>query len=167
MKEVKGNIFELMNDATVDSICITTNGIVKSDGTAVMGAGIALEAVKRWPNVASNLGRAINASGNFPFVMGILDKDGSYVNPSRKLISARSYRCLIWSFPTKHNWQDKSDIELIKNSCRMLYDRTKELGLKNILLPAPGTLNGKLDWETEVKPVITNLLDDRFTIVRL
>lgn len=163
MKEIKGDIFELMKNDGVDSICITTNGIIKSDGSAVMGAGIALEAAKRWPSVAANLGRALGAMGNHPFVMGIIGADGYFVNPTRKLINAKAYKTLIWSLPTKNEWKDEADMELIKNSCTMLYSRTLELGLKNILMPKIGSGLGKLNWE-DVKTVITPILDDRFTV---
>jgi hypothetical protein len=164
MKEITGNVFDLINEPDVDSICITTNGIVNANGLAIMGAGVAGEAARRWPSIRKNLGRAINASGNFPFVIGIINPNGEFINPTRKLITAKEFKCLVWSFPTKNDWQDNSDIELIKQSSKMLYDRTKELGLKNIVLPRPGTTNGKLIW-SNVKEAITPLLDDRFIIV--
>ena len=43
MKEVKGNIFNYIGIA--DAICVTTNGIVKKDGSLVMGAGIAKDSL--------------------------------------------------------------------------------------------------------------------------
>jgi O-acetyl-ADP-ribose deacetylase (regulator of RNase III) len=61
------------------------------------------------------------------------------------------------------NGRDEADMELIKNSCTMLYSRTLELGLKNILMPKIGSGLGKLNWE-DVKTVITPILDDRFTV---
>ncbi|MCZ2224447.1 MAG: hypothetical protein LC122_12560 [Chitinophagales bacterium] len=47
MIEVIGNLFDFVNIA--DAICITTNGIVKSNQEAVMGAGIALQAAEKFP----------------------------------------------------------------------------------------------------------------------
>jgi len=45
MLELRGNynIFELPQNPS-EAMCITTNGIVKKDGKAVMGAGIAKQA---------------------------------------------------------------------------------------------------------------------------
>ena len=51
MKEIIGNVFDLAMEPGVDSICITTNGIVNASGLAIMGAGVAGEASKRWPTL--------------------------------------------------------------------------------------------------------------------
>lgn len=144
MKELRGNIFDL----TADAICITTNGIIKKNQEAVMGAGIALSAKNKYPNLPLSLAVKLRAGGNH--VYHIPQKDG--VN--------------IVTFPTKNHWRDDSDTALIKQSCKELVELTNKKGWTNVLLPRPGCSNGKLEWE-DVKLIIEPLLDDRFTVVTL
>jgi hypothetical protein len=145
MKEDYGNIWHMPGDA----ICITTNGFVKKNGEAVMGAGIAKEANNFYPGLAKALGEFICIGGN-------------RVHP---LYFDNTWEQLILSFPVKHNWWEKADMELIRKSCQELIeylDVTKPL--QNVLLPRPGCGNGKLQWK-DVKREIKPLLDDRITVV--
>ena len=144
MKEIFGDLFEQKADA----ICITTNGNVKKNGEAVMGRGCALEANRRW-NCAKNLGKSIKKYGNV--VNFIL-----YVVPYEVL-----------SFPVKHNWWEKADLKLIKESAVELVKRTRLFNWKKVVLPRPGCGAGGLDWETEVKPVLKPILDDRFYVITI
>lgn len=68
MKTAKGfaNIFDLGGDA----ICVTTNGMIKNDGLAVMGAGIAKEADNKY-KIARTLGQKLRETGNHVFDMGV------------------------------------------------------------------------------------------------
>ena len=68
MKTAKGfaNIFDLGDDA----ICVTTNGMIKNDGLAVMGAGIAKEADNRY-KLARTFGQKLRETGNHVFDMGV------------------------------------------------------------------------------------------------
>ncbi len=140
-----------------DLRCITTNGTLRNSGDAVMGKGIALQAKqrydkmskKRYDKIESALGRLINKYGNHVFYLG------------RGLIS----------FPTKHNWKENSDIELIKRSAMELVSLINDkLPIKNkankrILLTRPGCGNGGLNW-AEVKPIIQTILrDDTFIVI--
>lgn len=163
MKEIIGNVFDLAMELNVDSICITTNGIVGADGQAIMGAGTAGEAARRWPTVRANLGKALTKFSNLPFVIGFLDKDGNFQDPNVKRFLVRDFKCLIWSFPTKNDFRYKSDTDLIIRSATLLAKMTTTMNLNNIYLPRPGCSNGKLEW-SEVKQLIEPLLDDRFTI---
>ncbi len=144
MKEIFGNLWELPAEA----ICITTNGYVKNNGAAVMGRGCALEAKQRYPRLDFHLGSLIRFQGNRVFNMGLLDADGP----------------LLFTFPVKHHWREKADINLIKKSANQLMTAIEILELENVLLPRPGCGNGQLNWE-EVKTVIEPLLDDRVSIV--
>ena len=69
------------------------------------------------------------------------------------------------AFHTKYHWKDKSSLNLIKKSSQQLVLVTNMMDWKNILLPRPGCSNGGLSWEKQVKPVLENYLDDRFTII--
>ena len=142
MKEVFGDAMVLRRNYTY--LCVTTNGFVKKNGEAVMGAGIAktvnLLSHKHGMNAAARLGRLITKNGN---------------------VVQRIFKNVI-AFPVKHNWWEAADIELIKESCRQLVSL---LGPdETALLPRPGCGNGKLNW-SDVKPVIEKILDDRVSIV--
>jgi hypothetical protein len=130
-------------------LCITTNGTLRKDGACVMGAGIAKEAARQFDWVAKDLGRNILMYGNVMHYLG------------HNLVS----------FPVKHNWWETADIELIKRSCNELIAFLDSMAIERdveectAILVRPGCGNGKLDWETEVKPVISSLLDDRVYII--
>ena len=81
-------------------------------------------------------------------------------------ITVYTYRDLrIITFPTKHNWKDKTDLELIRKSCRELMEVATKFDIKQISLPKPGCSNGGLVWD-EVRAAIAPLLnDDIVTIV--
>lgn len=163
MQEIIGNVFDLIQDPTVDAICITTNGITNNAGLAVMGAGTAGEAARRWPEIRVVLGKYLQKYGNKPFIIGEIDKNLQFCIPNSSNIRNADYKCLIWSFPTKHHFMKNSDITLIQQSATLLAKYSAELGLKKIILPRPGCSNGKLNWQ-DVKPVIENILDDRFYV---
>ena len=144
MIEIVGDIW----DQQCDWLCITTNGIVKKDGRAVMGAGIALQAKQRYPNIDLILAKKIKERGN---VVSSLVKDGKKV---------------IIAFPTKNDWRDSSDIGLIIQSAEQLRKHFFNNILKPlVMLPRPGCSNGGLEW-TEVRESIAPILDDdKFIII--
>jgi len=146
MREIRGDIFKLLETGNFDGFCITTNGNVKSNGECVMGRGIALTCKQKFPNIAITLGNLIRIRGNH------VHRLGTY----------KSYT--VFSFPVKHNWWEAADIELIKRSCVELTQLLDRLNLKSVLLPRPGCGNGKLNWN-DVQPVIAELLDDRVVVV--
>lgn len=142
MKYTNGNLW---NFHSLGPVCITTNGIIKKDNTLVMGAGVALQAKQRFPDVPGTLADLVRKYGNRAF----------YLLGSN-----------LFSFPTKHDWKDKSDINLIAQSCHDVVDITNRMLFKRVFLPKPGCANGQLDW-AEVNAVISSILDDRFTVVSL
>lgn len=142
MIEEYGDIWTLSKDIPGSVVCVTTNGVVKSNGLAVMGRGIALQATKRCPEIQARLGDLLKFYGNRCF-----------------RISQR-----IWTFPTKRDWKDDSDLELIKESCLQLMYMLDKFGVEVCYLPRPGCANGHLQW-ADVKAVIEPLLDDRVHIV--
>lgn len=141
MREVAGNIWDYWVKG--GWVVIPTNGVVKADGCAVMGAGLALQASVRFPRLSTELGSMIREYGN-------------------DLYSFVKYRLI--TFPTKHHWRNRSDINLIEDS-------TKELILlapsADIYLPRLGCGNGGLSWE-EVEPILDRILGDdpRFNVVK-
>lgn len=72
----------------------------------------------------------------------------------------------IISFPVKHNWWEKADKKLIRESLLALNKMIGTEGLKRVYLPRPGCGNGNLDWETEVKPLLeTNFISEKIVVV--
>jgi len=140
MEQVYGNIWYFHQYGPV---CITTNSVIKKDGGLVMGAGIALQAKKRFPELPGKLADIVREHGNVPVYMPVEN---------------------LFSFPTKNNWRDPSDIDLIRRSCLDLVTITNQMGFKQVFLPKPGCGKGQLDWN-DVSAVINPILDDRFVLV--
>ncbi len=139
MKLIRGNIW----DSGADAICVTTNGIIKHNGRAVMGRGIALQAANRYPQLALALAKAIRDNGNH--VHRFEEND-----------------CAIITFPTKNHWRDPSSIELIAQSAHELVYISQTFN--RVALPYPGCANGQLDIFDVVQVIKPILSDDKFEI---
>lgn len=134
-----------------EAVCVTTNGIIKQNGRAVMGRGIAKTADDRF-DLSRQLAHYLLKYGNRLFYMGV------------KRDAVTGHEMSIITFPTKHHWRDKSDIELIRTSAKQLVSTCDKFGITKCYLPCPGCANGGLDWEIQVEPVLEPILDDRFII---
>lgn len=160
MLEIRGkyNIFELpkqpCQSRVTEAVCVTTNGIIKADGRAVMGAGIAKQA-NEYFQVDEKLGQYLKEYGNRAFNLGIY---------SRQYINDIAYFRL-FSLPTKHHWKEDSDITLICKSCEQLMEMCDKFGIEKCYLTPPGCGCGKLNYEITVRPWISMILDDRFIVV--
>lgn len=135
-----------------DAVCITTNGERKENGLAVMGAGIAKHAAIRFNNLAKDLGILLSRYGNQVYDMGTY----------RDAVTGNWIRII--TFPTKHDWRERSDLALIKVSARQLLTVCSLRDFTRCYLPCPGCGKGGLDWESQVKPLLETILDDRFII---
>lgn len=143
MREQRGNMWTLHDNGSI--VCVTTNGIIKSGGVAVMGRGVALSAAQRFPTLPKVLAACLTKYGNRVFYFGKIN---------------------LITFPTKNDWRDKSDIELIKTSCTQLMEIINKYELKEVFLPRPGCANGGLNW-ADVKAHVAPLLDDRVVIISM
>lgn len=144
-----GNIFELPQNN--EAVCVTTNGIVKTNGQAVMGAGIAKQADQLF-HLSNLLGKYLKQYGNRAFNLG------RFQRPNGDVFT-------VFSFPTKHDWKEDSDITLICKSAEQLMQMCDKFGITKCFLPPVGCGCGRLNYETTVKPWIEQILDDRFVIV--
>lgn len=149
MINVTGNLFQMQG-----WLCITTNGFVKNNGRAVMGAGCAKTIRDAVPDIDLALGKHIRTRGN---VVGII---GTYKNNNP-----------VFSFPVKHRWWEQADINLIAQSARDLRQLWLSSPVMNIsraydvFIPRPGCGNGKLDYK-DVEPVLAEILvEDNFKII--
>jgi len=135
-----------------DAICFTSNGIVKSNGELVMGAGVARAFRDEFPGLARLCGKRVKENGSLCQVMA---EKGKFCPPA------------IVAFPTKYHFREKSDPRLIRASCERLMQLVERHGWKLVALPRPGCRNGGLSWEREVRPTLRELLDRRVVVVSL
>ena len=149
MKEIKGDLWDYYyNVKHRDTyVCITTNGFIKKDGSAVMGKGCAAEAAKRFPDLPYVLGKHIRENGN---VVGILSTDCTE-------------DCIL-TFPVKHRWWEDADLILIAKSAKALKQEALRNKNNTYILPRPGCGNGRLTWKV-VKPVLTKILPDNVAVI--
>lgn len=133
-----------------EAVCITTNSVVKNNGHAVMGRGIALQADNMF-NISAKLGKYIKAYGNRPFNLGV-----AYRN---------NIPFYLLSFPTKYHWKEDSDINLIIDSAYKLMEMIDKFKIPKIYLPPVGCGCGKLSWDNIVSPWLSQILDNRFIVV--
>ena len=154
MLELRGNynIFNLPKNG--EAMCVTTNGIVKADGHAVMGAGIAKQA-NDMLHLSARLGSYIKQYGNRAFNLGTY----------RRHCLNETVIFTVFSLPTKHHYRDDSDITLICQSCEQLMQMCDKFSITKCYLTPPGCGCGRLNYETTVRPWISQILDDRFIVV--
>jgi|TARA_R100001530_G_scaffold49140_1_gene36797 hypothetical protein len=161
MLELNGNLFNMRG-----VICITTNGFVKANGRAVMGRGCALQASKLHTGLSANLGSLINLNGNTVQIINDLPLMLSFpVKHSRAPFNGDN---VVEHMKTKFKkgdivpgWALKASPELIVQSALKLVDLTDTYGWESIFLPRPGCGAGELNW-TEIKPLLNEILDNRF-----
>lgn len=149
----KRSIF-YMTQGMTEAACVTTNGVVRKDGRAVMGRGIAKEADDLF-HVSGKLAQLLNQYGNRAFNLG------KYNRNDNGAVSVFT----LFTFPTKHHWKDDSDITLICKSAEELIQMCDKFGITRCYLPPVGCGNGNLNWEVTVQPWLSNMLDDRFVVV--
>lgn len=149
MIEVRGDLWKLIPEEYPALKLITTNGERRKDGACVMGRGCARQARDMIPGVDYKLGELLGEYGNRVFRLAALE-DG----------------CHLGSFPVKHSWKEYADPELIEISAHQLVELANDFGYRSIFLPRPGAGNGKLDYQTCVKPVLEEVLaGDRFRVI--
>lgn len=145
MLETIGDIWNIPCDA----ICIPTNNQLDGRGRAIMGAGLAKQAADKFPGIKESFGLQMLAVPDAKIY--IIHKFIHFNKP-----------CLLLSFQTKYNWKNPSNLNLIMASAEDLVDVAVYEEFKTVLLPRVGCGLGVLDWESEVKPILSKILDDRF-----
>ena len=155
MNEITGDLFKQPH---VNAICITTNAFIKKDGTLVMGRGCARVCRDKFPGIDMKLGALIQTGGNHVYhihttTTQLIDESAGWETQD------------IYSFPVKKYWWDQADLSLIEQSAKELITITDQKKYTSVVLPRPGCGFGKRDWETEVKPILSKLLDNRFYVI--
>jgi hypothetical protein len=150
MLEITGNIFNRQSWSCQPltqevALCVTTNGNVRANGMAVMGAGVAKVCRDRFPQTPVILGQKLALIGNQ--VHYLLTHNKTH----------------IFSFPTKHDWRHPSDMNLIVASARTLAELANLRPDCTFVLTRPGCGCGGLSW-LSVKDTISFLPDNCWII---
>lgn len=178
MKEIRGNLFDPTTyspapSESPDAICLTTNGFVKSNGEAVMGRGCAKQAAEMRPGLSKIVGKCITELGNKTQIVA-----GDLSTPWKRMVifpvkpthvTVDRYKRNIVSHMQNQfqpgakapGWAAKASVHLIQASALQLRDLADAHGWRCVILPRPGCGAGELSWD-EVKPLLEEILDDRF-----
>lgn len=179
MREDVCNIFDAASIMSAEVVCVPTNGFVKRNGCAVMGAGLAKAVTRIYNNAEFELGQHLKEKGNVPGVLfemeyarhvfmvvsfpvkpklSALEED--LLPRFRRLAEARGNR------PPFPGWMAQASIDLIRASAVRLLKMANEKKWRLVLLPRVGCGNGGLEW-SRVRSVLDDVLDDRFMVVDL
>jgi len=167
VKVYKKDIWTALGKAVV---CVTTNGFVKTDGAAVMGAGIAKQAKERFPGIDYRLGHHIMTKGN---CVGIIWEDPIIcsfpVKPTTMKLTSKDQlvphmRNKIKLNTTAPGGACVASLDIIRLSAHELFDLTEKNLWKHVCLTKPGCYNGNLRWE-DVEPILDEIFDERFYII--
>lgn len=135
---ITGDLWELHAEGAwaVIPIC----NVRRQDGRLVMGAGLALDALKRYPGLDRRWGRY-----------------------ARMLKMAYPERLV--GFPTKHHWSKPSDLKLIEESATALV-KYLPTDAEVCLVPQVGCGLGGLSWPKQVRPLLETIFQsDAFVFV--
>lgn len=136
-------------------VVIPTNGQRKSNGDAVMGAGVAKEAAARFKMLPMRLGGRLRDEGNHVFFMS---------NESVVIGDNRLFRGIV-TFPTKTKWKERSTPALIERSAKELVDLVAHCRPSAVILPRVGTGLGGLGWVVVKAILEKHLKDDLYVVV--
>lgn len=162
MLEINDDLFN--HAGRHNALVITTNNVIKSNGELVMGAGIALEATKRYPGIAQKFADEIKRSK-------MIDEAFQEVSDDYNIACVRINNQPLIALQTKRHWKNPSPIDLVVQSCQLLFgfvncyeqaNENPDIDIKKVYMSRPGCGNGGLDWNY-VKPLIS-FLDDRFIV---
>jgi hypothetical protein len=135
-----------------ETVCITTNGFVTRGGNAVMGRGVAAQAVKRFPTIKGKLGRLIMENGNVvqriaPRIISFPVKPQLGVCNEYKTNVVKHMRHQYKPYDWVPGWAMMADLNLIKWSLVQLNQIRDVRSHRQIYLPKPGCGAGGLKWE--------------------
>lgn len=145
MKKREGDLWGGFVGDTDYATVLPTTGVVGKDGKASLAAGVAQRAQKTWPDIQRNLGKLISTNGNHCFVIPVLRQPGAWTV----------------SFPTRGSGTD--DPKIIERSAHELVALADAYLWEKVYLPRVGC--GSLDWMRDVRPILKDLLDARFTVI--
>lgn len=149
MIEKFGEFFTEAANYHWDALICTTNTCLNNKNELVMGAGIARPFKHMFTNLSSEWGKRLKEN----YTDGLMCTKNFNITP------------YLIAFPTKRDWSEPSDLQLIIRNTKQLKLLTDIMGWEKVLMTRPGCGCGGLSWENQVKPLIRPYLDDRFTII--
>lgn len=129
---VSGSLFESPAQVLVNTV----------NTVGVMGKGVALQFRKLYPEMFAEYQRLCEA--------GQIDIG--------KLWLYKSEHKWVLNFPTKRHWRQPSRIEYIEEGLRAFARDYSRLGIHSIAFPPLGCGNGRLDFTTQVQPLMRQYL---------
>lgn len=146
MRIVRGDLWEYHRRGAW--AVIPTNTTVRANGTAVMGAGLAKQAVERFPELAQRYGQALVTRSERE------REQPAYFFEERLIL-----------FPTKRDWKQPSCLKLVKCNLELLAHHVAGWE-SSLAVPLLGCGLGGLDWEREVRPLVERYLSGlRYAVV--
>lgn len=136
----KGNMWSVFG--RTDIFMITTNPIIKKDGSVVMGRGIALQVKEAFPTLPYDFAEAL-----YREEYRNIGEIGNYDNQD------------IWWFMVKDHWANKASLNIIDKSVDQLKYGFGWIKPARVDLNFPGIGNGGLNRE-EVLPYLYELPDN-------
>jgi hypothetical protein len=163
MKLIQNNICDLW--LLGKTVCVTTNGYVKQNGSAVMGRGNAFAMKNIIPGLDEKLGEHIRQHGNnvgfiFHRVIAFPVKPavGTF---EQALPHVRDIYAGSVQVPGFHC---QADLTIIERSAKQLAQLIRDKNISEVYLPVPGVGNGRLTKQ-QVIPVISGMLPDSVVLV--
>lgn len=141
-----GNIWSTIDEPN-SLLLVTTNSILKSDGSLVMGAGIAKQAALRYKTLPHLFGERIKRQRAENTIYGLI------IGEAKKL----------GAFQTKVHWKQPSELHLITTSCKMLAQWIEKHPNYTVNMPLPGCGYGGLKPE-EVWPILDHFLSKQVKV---
>jgi hypothetical protein len=164
MKElIDQDIFDQIE--TADAIAIATNCSVDANGINPMSGGMAAAAAYRWSSIPAIYGFLLHILPNVPLIIGWVDGDGDFWEPNPNLSPRFDEDTAIVAYPTMRSIMEPASLPLVKRSAELLVELADLHGWTSVCMGRNGCGIGGLDWETQVKPLYTELFDDRFTVM--
>jgi hypothetical protein len=139
MEIIQGDMWEEIGKANL--ILVTTNATLRGDGALVMGRGAAAQAKQQFPQLPFELGRRLQQSGLVGSAYGITVTGVSVQDT------------LLGAFQVKYHWRDEADLDLIRFSCKELFQYAEPGPNERIVLNYPGIGNGRLTRD-DVEPIL-------------
>jgi len=129
---VSGNLFQSPAQVLVNTV----------NTVGVMGRGVAMEFKRLYPDMFERYQQLCDA--------GRIDigKLWLYKSPNKYVLN----------FPTKRHWRNPSRVEYIVEGLETFRRNYAEWGIHSIAFPPLGCGNGRLDFETQVRPIMHRYL---------